>query len=241
MSELEHIQEAADELKNMPADAMGMREGIIVSRAVCAYKRTGDNALGQTILEKAKELVKQETILTQELETAEYPSPWCLLYQAYKICPEEEIYKNKIMELKKSGVYMGICFDMNYETLFGGKEKYHALTVRFGELARRPRKSDMEEAAFMLALIDTIEAIDQAVYELYRNLTDLFRNEMKALAAGARARAGLGNKAALEHFYNGKCRLLEDGQAQGVLACAVKKACRSKVILAEKYEAYICG
>ena len=122
---------------------------------------------------------------------------------------------------------MGMAFDMMHETMFGGKEHYHAITVKFAGLSDRERKTDIEKAMFMEALIDTIAAIDQPVYELYRSLVDIFRTELKKLTAQGEYTRGV---------HDTEYTLLKDAKAELVLAYAIKKACDMKVVLAEKYE-----
>ena len=218
--------EIIEKLRDMPVDKMGPAEGVIVSCAVWEYNiLSSDNAqkeeLGKLIVSKAEQMKEAEA------------SAQNLLYTAFAITGDEE-YKNIITELEKSDKNMGLTFDMNYETYFGGKEHYHAITVRFAALKEQDR-DEMQEALFMLSLVDTIAAIAQPVYELYRSLVDIFRDELKKLVSAAwqrenRMPAGVGAEYVL---------IFGNKEANKVMSLALSKACALKVVLAEKYEAYI--
>lgn len=226
--------EIIDKLRDMSVAKMGPAEGVIVSRAVWEYNiLSPDNAqkeeLGKLIVSKAEQMKEAEATV----DGFEYPSAQNLLYTAFTITGDEE-YKNIITALEKSDKNMGLAFDMNYETYFGGKEHYHAITVRFAALKAQDR-DEMQEALFMLSLVDTIAAIAQPVYELYRSLVDIFRDELKKLVNAAwqranRMPAGVG----AEHVP-----LFCNQEANEVMSVALLKACVLKVVLAEKYEAYI--
>lgn len=222
-------------LRNMPVDAIGDAEGVIVSRAVWEYGVLAAGSwekeeLGKVIVDKAEQMKDKQA----QVGDCEYPSAMNILYAAYTITGNDE-YKNAITKLEMSDEYMGLAFDMNYETFFGGKEHYHALTLKFAELKKHDREDEMQEALFMLALADTIAAIAEPVYELYRSLVDMFRDELTKLVSAAwqregRIPAGLGN----EHVA-----IFVDGDAQKVISLALRKACAMKVVLSEKYAAYI--
>ena len=115
----------------MSVDNMGVGEGVAVSRAVWEYNTlskdsTESRELAEEIVKKAEQMKDKKPVVSG----CEYPSALILLFSAYNITGDES-YKNVITELEKSDDYMGLAFDMNYETIFGGKEHYHALTVRF--------------------------------------------------------------------------------------------------------------
>lgn len=222
-------------LRNMPVDAIGDAEGVIVSRAVWEYGVLAAGSqekeeLGKVIVDKAEQMKDKQA----QVSGWEYPSAMNILYAAYTITGNEE-YKNTITKLEKSDEYMGLAFDMNYETFFGGKEHYHALTLKFAEQKKHDREDEMQEALFMLALADTIAAIAEPVYELYRSLVDMFRDELTKLVSAAWQRegkipTGVGN----EHVA-----IFVDSDAQNVISLALRKACAMKVVLSEKYAAYI--
>ena len=227
--------EIIHDLNEMSVDNMSAAEGVTVSRAIWEYTVLKDGnpdrqELGKAIVEKAEQM--KDKIGT--VNGCEYPSAMNLLYTAYNITGDDG-YKNAIIELEKSQEYMGLAFDMNYETAFGGKEHYHALTVEFAKIKDNKRDDEMQEALFMLALADTIAAIAEPVYELYRPLVDMFRDELNGLVSAAWQRegkipAGVGAE---------RVNIFADEDAQKVVSLALRKACAMKVVLSEKYENYI--
>ena len=165
--------EIIHDLNEMSVDNMSAAEGVTVSRAIWEYTVLKDGnpdrqELGKAIVEKAEQMKDK----IGAVNGCEYPSAMNLLYTAYNITGDDG-YKNAIIELEKSQEYMGLAFDMNYETAFGGKEHYHALTVEFAKIKDNKRDDEMQEALFMLTLADTIAAIAEPVYELYRSLVDM--------------------------------------------------------------------
>ena len=211
----ELIKSMIARLSEIKADETGMWDGLAVNAATQLYKKTLNKDLEAALLKLADEFVAGVKVM--DIDKVEFTTAPCILYTAFKLTGDEK-YKNKAMELEKSEAKMGFAFDMMHETAFGGKEHYHAITVAFNELAKKEACCDTGKAMFMEALIDTIEAIDQPVYELYRSLVDLFRAQLKGL------------------LNNGNV-VLADDKAKMILAYAIKKACDMKVILAEKYEA----
>lgn len=227
--------EIIHDLNEMPVDNMGAAEGVIVSHAIWEYTALKDGnpdrqELGKAIVDKAGQMKDK----VGAVSGCEYPSAMNLLYTAYNITGDDG-YKNVITELEKSQEYMGLAFDMNYETAFGGKEHYHAITVEFAKVKDNERDDEMQEALFMLSLADTIAAIAQPVYELYRSLVDMFRDELKNLVSAAWQRegkipAGVGAE---------RVNIFADVEAQKVISLALRKACAMRVVLSEKYANYI--
>lgn len=227
--------EIIHDLNEMSVDNMGAAEGVIVSRVIWEYTALKDGnpdrqELGKAIVDKAEQMKDK----IGAVSGCEYPSAMNLLYTAYNITGDD-VYKKVITALEKSQEYMGLAFDMNYETAFGGKEHYHAITVEFAKVKDNERDDEMQEALFMLSLADTIAAIAQPVYELYRSLVDMFRDELKNLVSAAWQRegkipAGVGAE---------RVNIFADAEAQKVISLALRKACAMKVVLSEKYENYI--
>ncbi len=221
-----NIERAVKRIGSIDAAATDMWDGLAVNAAVLLYRKTMSEELKEALIAKAGEFVKEEVVEVKDIDCVEYTSAPCILYESYRITGQDK-YKEKAVTLEKSDAYMGMAFDMMHETMFGGKEHYHAITVKFAGLSDRERKTDIEKAMFMEALIDTIAAIDQPVYELYRSLVDIFRTELKKLTAQGEYTRGV---------HDTEYTLLKDAKAELVLAYAIKKACDMKVVLAEKYE-----
>lgn len=130
-----------------------------------------------------------------------------------------EKYKNIITELKgvlgneidSTDDEMGLVFYMKYETIFGGKGHYQDVANRFKSAADREERNI---SYCMTALIEGVEAVDQAIYEYYDLLKRLFK---KCLA----------EELSLDEM---------DSTEMALSGYSILKACRMKVILAEKYE-----
>lgn len=106
---------------------------------------------------------------------------------------------------------MALVFYTKYETKLGGREHYQDVMNRYRAAAE---KEDINHAYFMTAVIEGIESIDQTIYEYYDGLKRLFKTSLREL-------------------------ILEDEldiTDKALAAFSILKACRLKVILAEKYE-----
>lgn len=107
---------------------------------------------------------------------------------------------------------MALAFYTKYETKLGGKEHYQDVMNRYKNAAA---KESLNFAYFMMAVIEGIESIDQAIYEYYAGLKVLFKEAMANVLSDT------------ELDINDKI----------LASYAILKACRLKVVLAEKYEA----
>lgn len=107
---------------------------------------------------------------------------------------------------------MALAFYTKYETKLGGKEHYQDVMNRYNKAAANANKNS---AYFMTAVIEGIESVDQAIYEYYAGLKTLFKEAM----------ADVLNAPQL------------DINDKALASYAILKACRLKVVLAEKYEA----
>lgn len=105
---------------------------------------------------------------------------------------------------------MALVFYTKYETRIGGKEHYQDVMNRYRLADAKPEKNN---PYFMTAVIEGIDSIDQAVYEYYDGLKKLFKSSLEKV---------------LEEEM--------DVNDKALAAYAILKACRLKVILAEKYE-----
>lgn len=160
------------------------------------------------------------------------------------------------------GMYMCHVFYMMYETKFGGKEHYNDIISQFKNVRKLMRNDetglyyqafDASKKAvwadavtgtspefwlrgmgwYLMALIDTMSSIDQAIYEYYRDLQDLFKEAVVAVMKYQDKETGM--------FYQVIDKAGEQGNyietsGSAMIAYAILKACRMKVLLAEKYE-----
>lgn len=129
--------------------------------------------------------------------------------------------------------YMYMPFYMTYETLDGGKERYNDIISHFRAfrsllLDKTVAELGRDESAYNIlahycaALIDTMESMDQMLYEIYHEMLDYYREAVKAvIASGAVKEEGI--------------------RADYVFGYAVLKGCRMKALLTEKYEDKVTG
>lgn len=169
------------------------------------------------------------------------------------------IYPNQIW---MDGLYMGQVFYMQYETKFGGKEHYNDIINQFKNVrkylfneekglyyhafdsVKEQPWADKETGVsknfwlraigwYLIALIDTMSVMEQPIYEYYRDLQTLFKETLSGVLKYQDQVTGL--------FYQVVDRADAEGNyletsGSAMIAYAILKACRMKVLLAEKYE-----
>lgn len=123
--------------------------------------------------------------------------------------------------------YENLSFYMNYETKNGGKEHYNDVCAQYNSLAAaflRERESsfDVSKIYFTAAAIDTMEVMDQALYEIFGKIRDYYKLAVNDI------KENLVNKKSVDEFDNKSAVLL--------YAYAILKGCRMKAIHTEKYE-----
>lgn len=199
-----------------------------VNRAVKEFAADGVDAWGnekscilQGLAKLAEAVGKNEYMEMLEnkiVENNKEKSIGISAFYAYKKTGNDK-YKNIIsdlMDLLKNDIdsiddEMALVFYMKYETIFGGKEHYQDVSNRFKNASY---KADKNTAYCMTALIEGIESVDQAIYEYYDLLKRLF-------------------KKCLTDELNSEEM---DSTEMALAGYSILKACRMKVILAEKYE-----
>lgn len=131
---------------------------------------------------------------------------------------------------KKLGdTYKSQVFYMNYETKFGGKEHYNDIIAQYNIIrdkafesvnkALGTEEADLEMAEYACAAIDTMEVMEQPLYEIYDRLKMLFKEAVHAM-----------NAASLKGFQE------KESTAAFLYIYAVLKGCRMKALHTEKYE-----
>lgn len=122
-----------------------------------------------------------------------------------------ELGKEKVVE-KADNMFCKMPFYMECETRYGKKEMY--ISIVDALIDAKNSITTVEEACrYLMALIDTMDAMDFQIYELYRKLQDNFKNTLKAIML----KEGMGKKDRL------------------CIAYAMLKACRMNLLLREKY------
>lgn len=126
-----------------------------------------------------------------------------------------------------AGAYATQVFYMNYESKFGGKEHYNDIIAQFNSLRAdyydkvvgNMPESEEALAFYLCSLIDTMEVMEQPLYEIFRRLQDLYKETYKVLRE------------------NGMAAKEENSTTAAFEAYAVLKGCRMKALQTEKYEA----
>ena len=137
--------------------------------------------------------------------------------------------KTETFSTKLSDAYLTQPFYMNYETKFGGKEQYNDVIAQFNILQEKAYPSvenelgnaaaDLEMAAYAAAAVDTMEVMEQPLYEIFDRLRQILKQAVAAM-----------NTKSLDTFA-------KEAQEAGLFyAYAVLKGCRMKALITEKYE-----
>lgn len=99
----------------------------------------------------------------------------------------------------------------------GKKDKYIEITNVLLDAAATVTGKE-EKMAYLKALLETLEAMDFQIYELYRSLQDQFKVTLRELLKA------YGTMSAEEKLQ---------------ISDTIKRACAIRILLAEKYEAYV--
>ena len=127
-------------------------------------------------------------------------------------------------------------FYMAYETKDGGKEQYNDVIGQYNAMndelfADTKYSSDTTAkvkvlSVYAASLIDTMEVMDQMIYEIYRKMQDYFKASVKAVLETGR------DYDDFDDF---------DEESELMFAYAVLKGCRMKALHTEKYEGIVLG
>lgn len=141
-----------------------------------------------------------------------------------------EIFLDDKGEVSLKIAFNVLSFYMNYETKNGGKEHYNDIIAQFNalyvnyfaDIVLDLKNGDVSKFAdliyFAAGLIDTLEVMDQALYEIWAKLREFYKETIKAILSSAR-------------FILGK-----DKELDLMLAYAIFKGCRMNLLHTEKYE-----
>jgi Predicted unsaturated glucuronyl hydrolase involved in regulation of bacterial surface properties, and related proteins len=145
-----------------------------------------------------------------------------ILFFAYEQTQEEK-YKKAIQQLEvqlkeqpwRKGLFSTLSFYTMCENKLGKKQAYKDIIEQFQEIKKEIEKGDTRYSSiyFLLGIIDTLEEMSEQIYEYYHELKTIFRNILKD-----------------ELPYNIEVK------EPFVVAIIILKACRMKVLLAEKYK-----
>lgn len=112
-----------------------------------------------------------------------------------------------------------------YETACNKKEGYPDIIVQF-RVINNMLKDDYtfaNVATYLSMLITTIEYMSPEIYEYYRELINMFKENVKEVIA--------------RFYQNDSFEAMADAESEKILRAAVAAACKKDVLLAEKYQA----
>ena len=116
-----------------------------------------------------------------------------------------------------NGSYLEMPAQMKEQKNAGKKDKYIEITNVLVNAKSSVQKKE-EKLAYCKALIETLENMDFQIYELYRALQDCFKEVLRELLTE----------------YDSM-----NEEEKRIISEAVKSACGLRLLLAEKYEAYV--
>ncbi len=132
--------------------------------------------------------------------------------------------------------YLYEPFYMAYETKDGGKEQYNDVIAQYNSMndelfATVKYSKDVKESLkrlsiYAASLIDTMEVMDQMIYEIYRKMQDYYKASVKAVLESGYSEDGLEDM---------------DTASEFMFSYAVLKGCRMKALHTEKYEGTVLG
>jgi hypothetical protein len=227
-------------------------QGMIFSGLIKLYQATDEKAYATYVLNALNEMTDEEGTISgmdaQDSNILNYFSGNALFFALAQT--QDEKYKKAIMKLAdqlknqprnaegifaesnadsnkvsmKDALYSQV-FYMNYESGFGGKEHYNDIIAQYNSIRSSiydVNADSMEMAMYSCALIDTMEVMEQPLYEIYRRLQDLLKEAVTAMSSKSVKETGNSKMTATTADLLG--------------AYAVLKACRMKALLTEKYE-----
>ncbi len=124
--------------------------------------------------------------------------------------------------------YLSQVFYMKYESTNGGKERYNDIIAQYNAYRANYYDKAVEDMAqdvsaakvvalFAAALVDTMEVVDQPMYEIFRRMQDIYKEAVADMIK--------------TNVFNG------NDMAAVMASYAVLKGCRMKALHTEKYEA----
>ncbi|MGN0327954.1 MAG: hypothetical protein ACI4D4_03125 [Lachnospira sp.] len=226
-------------INSMAALVRALRE----ETAVAELKKSVDEVIAAGILDKLPEGELGNFKIGNGLYTlASFTGEEKYKDEAVKLAAQFNIQKrddkgyfvDKDGEICLCKTYLYQSFFMNYETKNGGKERYNDIIAQYNCLykdkfadtvkdLRQDSTSFFAVASFAAALVDTMEVMDQMLYEIYRKMQDYYKDAVKAVLSSDINPIDSENEACLLFDY------------------AVLKGCRMKALQTEKYENKVIG
>lgn len=209
---------------------------------VFAYEQTGEERY-----RKAADLLEQQLIQQPRTKMGNF---W-----------HKKIYPNQVW---LDGLYMAMPFHMAYDTKYGKKNHYIDIVQQFCNV--QEKMFDVEKGLYyhgydetteifwadkrtgcsanfwlrsiawlMMGLVDTLEEMDYRIYDIYRPMADMYKEGIHGILPYSDKETGL--------FYQIVDKTKEqlpgnytETSGSAMLAASMLKACRMRILLAEKYQ-----
>ena len=144
------------------------------------------------------------------------------------------LYRGERSEEILDALYRIQPFYMEYETVYGKKEKYNDIIEQFENAQKiicgEGERSIRSMAQYLAALVDTMDNMSIQIYEQYRKLQDMFKQALKDVLEKRDAESGLFQK-----NVDGGADNDIDVFGSAVIGYCILKACRMGILLKEKY------
>ena len=231
-----------DIIKNVDLSKGDLWEKALILDAVSEAMRMDKDECYKTFLDKELKNAMQNNLADFLIANACYKSGGDMTEIAVNTAKrlktqprcEEGYFINEEGNKDLSAAFGILKFYMNYETKHGGKENYNDIIAQFKamhkdlfesakeRLIKGEKKAFRAMALYAAGLIDTMEVMDQALYEIYAKLREFFKETVVAVSEEINTIEG-------EDAY------------KLIFAYAVFKGCRMNVLLTEKHEAAVLG
>lgn len=200
-----YINKALKEIDNPGNDSYGNEKALILSGIAKLYENTKNETYLNMLLEKIGTLTKEKSDAVAMCYGLDFTKK-----DEYKeaIKSAMQILNDSLNDIDDE---MALVFYMKHETKVGGKEHYQDVVDRFVKANDNSQKNN---SYFMLALIEALESVDQAVYEHYDVVKRLFKECLKNMLDEEE----------------------QNATEMALAGYAILKACRMRAILSEKYE-----
>lgn len=220
--------------------------GALLKGCMQMHQVTGDEKYLEFIMKYLQDVTTKDGKLiglgTEELNI-DSVSTMSVLFYIYDLTGDEKYRKaaglvqNKLQEFKrdtegnfvwKDGMEKIFPFYMEYETRYNKKANYNDITTQLSGIRDKGQK-----ASYLMALIDVIDAMSIEIFEHYKSLEKIFKEEVKELLPEFISQVEEQTRRAEEgDFVRSRVKQVYIL----TVAYAVIKACRIGVLSKEKYE-----
>lgn len=217
-------------------------DGLILIGCQQMYEATKDEFFKKFILDYVNPLVEADGTIdnyNKEKHCLESTKSGKILFFLYNETKEEKYYKaiEYIMEqIRLDDLLMALPFYMSYETVFNKKENYNDIIGRFVDVRKYIFDNNKQLGWYLMALIDTMDAMSIEIFEAYKTLEVLFKEAVKVVLQNQDARSKM--------FYQvvdtSDVKENDSGTSEkSIIAYAILKGCKLGVLSEEKYK--VCG